>query len=101
MAIMEIQSLNENITNERSSMPYPNVRVLEPSDALALVLPALPKGDLAVICEINGIVRQLCSVKKSARVINTIRKLSKIIYSRAKDDERKIESIDDIMEVLM
>lgn len=75
-------TLSKDFALDRISMPFPNVKVLEPSDALALVVPSLPKGDLAVICEYQGSIRKLASVAYSALVVNTITKVSPVEFNK-------------------
>lgn len=98
---MEIQSLNKDITNERVSMPFPHVMLLEPSDAVALVLPELPKGELPVLCEYNGTCRQIGSIRKSALVLNQLSKISRIEYCKSSSDSMLINSPMDTVEVLL
>lgn len=77
---MEIQSLSKNLTNDRIDMPYPHVKVLEPSDALALLIPILSQGELPVICEFEGTTRKIGSIRKSALVLKDLSRVSKMIY---------------------
>lgn len=100
MVTVEIQSLSKELTNEHISMPYPHVKVLEPSDAMALMITSLPKGDLAVICEYNGSCRQIGSIRKSAKVIRDLSYVTKLTYSIDKETTRNINSVSDILEVL-
>ena len=100
MNTLEIRSLNPEITNERISMPYPHIKVLEPSDAIALVLPSLDKGDLPVLCEYNGTCRQIGSIRKSALVIEQLHRISKLMYCSAENKNMSIETKLDILEVL-
>ena len=101
MNTLEIQSLNKDITNERISMPYPHLVLLEPSDAVALMVPELPTGDLPIICEFNGTCRQIGSIRKSALVISDLRKISALKYVKEPGSEVSIESTTDALEVLM
>jgi hypothetical protein len=98
---MEIPTLSSDITNEHISMPYPHVRVLEPNDAIALILPELPTGDLPVVCEFNGTCRQIGSIRASATILNNLRKISAIEYYKVKGDSKLINSPLDAVEVLM
>lgn len=100
MSISQIQSLNGDITNERIDMPYPHVKLLDPSDAIALVLPSLPEGDLPVLCEVNGSVRQLRSVRKSAKILAILIKISRLTYVQSKGIESELMNNTDILEVL-
>lgn len=100
MNISQIQSLNENLTNEQISMPYPHVRLLEPSDAVALVLPELPTGDLPILCEINGVIRQLATIRKSAPLLVSLSKVSAIEYVKSKTSICSIKTAVDAMEVI-
>ena len=99
MSTMEIQSLNSEISNERISMPYPHINLLEPSDAIALMVPSLPVGNLPIICEYNNSVRQIGSVRNSALVLNNLRKISKIEYVFDKHTKREIKTPKDAVEV--
>lgn len=98
---MEIQSLSKDLTNDRVSMPYPHIKILEPSDAIALVLPALPEGDLPVLCVYNGVCRQLGSVRKSALIINQLSKISKLEYVKSAEYITSIKTPLDALEVLI
>lgn len=95
-----IQSLNPNIANDRISMPYPHVRILTPSDSVALVVPSLSEGDLAIICEFNGTTRKIGSVTRSATTLDKLSRIAKIQYAKSADTIIDINSIDDIMEAL-
>lgn len=100
MNTTEIQLLNPDIANERISMPYPHVELLEPSDAVALVLSSLPKGDLPVICTYQGKQRKIASICKSALVIMALMKVSKLKYSKDANSSLALRTSADIMEVL-
>lgn len=99
MSTMEIQSLNRDITNERISKPYPHVLVLDPSDAIALILPELPEGDLAVLCNFNGTCRQIGSIRKSPLVLNTLRRITGIDYVVSENCKKSIRTALDALEV--
>lgn len=101
MSIMEIPSLNQNITNDHISTPYPHLMLKSPSDALALVLTSLPQGDLPVLCEYKGACRQLASIRKSALCINHLSKVSKLQYVKAVNDRVDVKDVETIMEVLV
>ena len=100
MSTLEIPSLNQNITNEHISMPYPHVMLKNPSDALALVLTSLPQGDLPILCEYKGACRQLASIRKSALCLNNLFKVSSMQFVKSASDIITIKSVKDIMEVL-
>ena len=85
---------------ERVRMPYPHVKVLEPSDALALMVPSLPKGDLSIICEYQGTVRKLASVAYSAVTLNYLYKISKIELCKDENSCYTINSAEDILEAM-
>ena len=73
-----IQSLNPNIANDRIEMPYPHVEVLTPSNAVALVVPSLTTGDLPVICKYDGTTRRIGSIARSALVLSSLRKVTRL-----------------------
>lgn len=97
----QVQLLSQELTNEHISMPYPHVKVLDPSDALALILQSLPKGDLPVLCEYKGQCRQLAKIKLSAPVLLHLSKVSSITYCKEVSDAVKLVTVDDIMGVLI
>lgn len=97
---MERLSLNPNIANDRISMPYPHIKVLNPSDAIALVVPSLPKGDLPVICEFDNTLRKIGSILPSALVLKSLKAVTPIEYWRSAEDGFLIKSSVDILEVL-
>ena len=101
MNTMEIQSLNRDITNDRISMPYPHIKLLEPTDAVALVLPSFPEGQLPVICEYNGACRQIGSIVNSAIFINKLSKISRIEYHKDANMFTEIKTSLDAVEVLI
>lgn len=100
MSIMEIPSLNRDITNEHISMPYPHIMLHNPTDALAVVLESIDNGDLPILCEYKGSCRQLAAVRKSALVINTLSKVCNLSYVKAPSESVPIQSVYDILEVL-
>lgn len=93
-------SLSRDLTNERISMPYPHVKILDPTDAVALILPELPTGELPVLCDLNGCTRQLASIKKSALVLRSLSNVTKLQYCISKTVSRDLTNTIDIMEVL-
>lgn len=100
MSTSQIPTLSRELTNDKISRPYPNVEVLEPTDALALVLKSMDGGTLPVLCTINGNTRKLISMPFSAISIRDLSLVSKLRFHKDKDTAIDIESVDDIMEVL-
>ncbi len=100
MSINQTPILSRELTNDRISRPYPNVEVLEPSDALALVLQSMDKGELPVLCTVNGSTRRLISIKLSACTLRDLSKVTKLRYNKEEGVFRDLNTIDDIMEVL-
>lgn len=97
---IKIQPLNRDLASERVSMVYPYLKVLDPSDAVALVLPGLDKGDLPVLCTYNGKTRKLASISDSAIMIDRLRRVSRIAYVTAEGQEMELKTVYDIMEVI-
>lgn len=95
-----IQSLNADLTNDHISMPYPHLMMIEPSDAVALVLQSLPTGDLPVLCTYKGSTRQLTKIKRSAIPIFHLSKVVKLKYVASADKSVPLKSSEDILEVL-
>lgn len=81
-------------------MPYPHLRLLEPSDAVALVLPSMEKGDLPVICEYEGITRKLGNIRYSALAIATLVKISKLRLCKDENTSVAIDSVSDVLEAM-
>lgn len=98
---IEIPVLNRNFTNEKISMPYPHVLLLEPSDAVALVLPSLPSGDLPVICNFEGVTKQIGSVMKSARVLTKLMLVSDIEYVKEANMSIKVSTPQDAVNLFL
>lgn len=92
--------LNQNLTNERVSMPYPHIMLLQLTDAVPLLLPELPKGDVPVLCDVKGTIRQIGAIKKSALVFNDLRKISELDYVLSESESRHIANARDAVEVL-
>lgn len=101
MNTTEIQLLNPDIANERISMPYPHVELLEPSDAVALMLSSMPKGDIPIICTYQGKQRRIASVAKSALIFKDLLKVSKLKYHVDSQKVITLKTSIDIMEVLV
>lgn len=99
MKTPEIPLLSAELTNERIRMPYPHIRLLDTSDAVALMLPELPVGDLPVICEYGGVTRQIGSIKKSALVLNNLLKISRLIYVADEKSTFNLTNVESIMEI--
>jgi hypothetical protein len=57
--------IDTTLSNNRIKLPYPHVKVLHATEALSVVLPVLPKGELAVLCEYSGTLRKIGSVSPS------------------------------------
>lgn len=100
MNISQIRTLNPNIANDHISMPYPHIELLEPSDAVALVLESLEKGDLPVICTYDNTVRKIASITRSALDILTLSRVSKLVFHRNPTDAVQLDSGKTIVEVL-
>ncbi len=100
MSIGEIRLLDRDLTNDRISMPYPNLQVLNATDAVALMLQSFPEGELPVICEHNGSTRQLCCIKKSAVLINALLRVTPIVFNKDVGTQVTLKSAIDVLEVL-
>lgn len=101
MSSQRIQSLNPNISSDRIKMPYPHLKLLEPSDAVALVMPSLDTGDLPVLCEFEGITRKLGSIRYSALVLATLVKISKLSLCKDSVTEIAINSVEDVLGAML
>lgn len=100
MSTNQIPILSRELTNDRISTPYPHVEIMDPSDALALVLLSISEGELPVLCTMNGSTRKVKSVRKSAIVLNQLSKVSKLNYHKEAGNVTELNTIEDIMGVL-
>lgn len=101
MSTMEIPSLSRELTNDKISMPYPHIFVMDTTDALPLIVPRLPKGDLPVVCEFNNTLRQIGSIQKSALQISKLMRVSRIQFVKAKGDSVLLKNPIDALEVFV
>lgn len=97
---MERLLLNQNLTNDRITMPYPHVKILKPSDSIALVVPSLPKGDLPIICEFNNTTRKIGSISNSALLLKDLMRVTPIEFWKNPSEGYLIKSSLDLLEVL-
>ena len=93
--------LSSDLTNDRISMPYPHLEILEPSDALAIVLPQLDGGELPVLCTIGESTRRLVSIRRSAIVIRDLLSITALRYHKDAEHRIDLNTVEDIMEVLV
>lgn len=100
MSTNQTPILSRELTNDRISTPYPHVEVMDPSDALALVLLSMSEGELPVLCTFNGSTRKLKSIRQSAIVLLQLSKVAKLTYHKSADATTELNTIDDIMGVL-
>ena len=100
MSTDKIQSLNPDIANDRISMPYPHLELLEPSNAVALVLEGMPAGELPVVCEYQGTTRKLKSIPASALYIRHLLSVSKLSYNKTAGERFPLRTNIDILEAL-
>ena len=97
---MEIPELGKNLTNDKIDMPYPCIRLYDISDALSLVIPQLPTGEISVVIEHEGVVRRVGKVARSALVLMQIRKLSRLTYYKNAAESFDVNTAEDLMEAL-
>ena len=82
-------------------MPYPHVKLLQPSDAVALVIPSLDKGDLPILCEFEGELRKIGMVRYSATVLADLSKISELELHRTSSDVKRIKCVSDVLEAMI
>lgn len=100
MSTRVTHTLNSEIANDRVAKKYPYLEILEPSDALAIVLPEMDNGELPVLCTIGGSTRRLASIRLSAIAIRDLSLITALSWHKDADTAIKLETIEDIMEVL-
>lgn len=100
MRTEEIRSLNGNLTNDEIDMPYPHLYVTNPTDAVALVLTALPRGELSVLCEHKGLLKRIGSIEVSAINLLKLSKVCELSYFQTAENVQLLKTSIDIMEAL-
>lgn len=100
MSIARIQSLNENLANKRITMPYPHAKIIDVSDALALIVPSLEKGDLPVLCEHEGTLRKVGSIRNSALVLRQLSRITRVMYVKSEDVSVDVSNTDELLKVI-
>ena len=97
--VIDIPVLSRDFTNERIKMPFPHIRLLDPSDAVALVLPSLDKGDLPVLCSVGGVTKQIGAIRRSAKVISALMHVTDIEYISSPGNSAKICTTQDAINI--
>lgn len=95
------QSLNRNIANNRADMPYPHVEIMEPSDAVALILESLPDGELSVLFNVDGKLWKSKPIAYSALALLPLVKVSKLKLCKDAQTSKVISSPEDILEAML
>lgn len=96
---MDIPVLSRKLTNDIVDLKYPCVKVLEPSDALALMMDRLPKGDLPVVCEYENELYVIQEIENSPITVNHLRKVVAIEWYYDVDTCSELRTPEDVMEV--
>lgn len=96
----QTQLLSRELTNERIKMPFPNLTVMNPSNHMVVVLNVLEEGSLPVLCELNGEIRQVRTIRNSALAIDKLRQVCTLKYVKSREDVTQLNSVEDILEVL-
>lgn len=101
MSTRRTLTLSSDIANDRIAKPFPHLEILEPSDALAIVLPSIDGGELPVLCTMNGSTRRLVSIRKSAIVIKDLLAVTALRFHKDESTVLDLNTPEDIMEVLI
>ena len=94
-----ISSLDENTATPRVSLTYPYIRIVDPTDALALIIPSLPKGDLPLVMTYKGVTRVVGKITKSAIEINKLTKLSRLEFVKSPNTATPLNCGMDILDL--
>lgn len=97
---MEIHTLSRNLTNEKISMPYPNIRIMNPSPAFALVFQALPKGDISVVFEKDGKLLRPGCIERSAFNLKKLMAVSEVIFNIDEEISLQLNTGADILDAI-
>lgn len=73
---------------------------MEPSDAIAWVVPSLPSGNLPLLCTYQGTTAKVGSCAISALTLQLLLKITKLRVYLSRDSYKDINNIDDIMDVV-
>ena len=100
---MEVRtlSLSGDLTNETVGISYPHLRISNATDATVVVLTGLPEGDLGVLMDVNGQLRQLRAIEMSVSNIHWMSKVCDVVLYVSAEKHRAIHSAIDIMEALV
>lgn len=101
MKNQRIQSLNPNIASDRVKTPYPHAMLLQPSDAVALVLPSLDKGDFPILCEYKGDTRRLGNIDYSALQLSALLRLSPLRIVKSPEESVVVKTNLELMEAML
>ena len=96
---MQLAEIDSNFANSRINLPYPHVRVLSVSDALSIVIPCLPTGDLSVICEYNSIMHRIASVSDSPHVLEKLVRISAIEVCKSESEKYMITERGQLLDI--
>jgi len=94
-----LSSIDENIATPRTKLTYPYIRILDASDTLALIIPALEKGELPIIMTYKGVTRQLGTVTKSALELRKLLPITRLEYVHRPNDATLIQNNVDMLEM--
>lgn len=94
-----VKSINEDYATPRSNLSYPYLRILDISDALALIVPSLPAGKLQLVMTYKGVTRVVGQISSSALCIAKLIKLSRLEFVRDKNDVTLLTTGKDILEL--
>lgn len=61
-----VQEIDEDIATPRGSIKYPYLFLNKVADVLGLIVPLLAPGDVPIVLEANGALREVGTVDKSA-----------------------------------
>jgi len=95
---MEQEVLSTVTANEKVQLPYPNLEVQAVTDAVALVLSGLDKGDLSVIGTYEGRLYRIASIDKSAINIWKLARVIPVTLNRSSTDSTVLRTSTDIVE---
>lgn len=94
-----IHEIDEDIATPHTKRRYPFIRLLDANDALALIVPSLPPGELPIVMTYKGSTRQLGTVEKSALALCKLLPITRIEYVRASDDSTLLTTNMDMLEM--
>ncbi len=94
-----LSSIDKDIATPHSKLNYPYVKIMEPSNAIALVISSLEHGDVQITIDYEGKLRQIGSVRNSPVLLYRLVRISPIEYYQSEDMHYTLRNNEDILSI--